>query len=144
MPPRPGACCQCHDLPGMVNTRTKLTSASQILHRVVLSMLAASLRSLLFFARVFISLFRLLSWWCCPFFRFAKLRGINHVHFYLKFFQVTSIADYSTNYCNSRMLYCGFNDGCKPVNLDLGAVETKVPMMSFALVSCISALTLKQ
>ena len=28
-------------------------------------------------------------------------------------YQVTSIGDYSTNYCNSRMLYCGTADGCK-------------------------------
>jgi hypothetical protein len=42
--------------------------------------------------------------------------------------QVTSIADYSTNYCNSRVLYCGAADGCKgsPGSSDLGAVETKV------------------
>lgn len=40
--------------------------------------------------------------------------------------QVSSIADYSTNYCNSRNLYCGTADGCKDVVVDLGAVEVKV------------------
>jgi len=29
--------------------------------------------------------------------------------------QVTSIADFSTNYCNLRMMYCGKSDGCIPV-----------------------------
>eukprot|EP00448_Togula_jolla_P012249 CAMPEP_0170600812 /NCGR_PEP_ID=MMETSP0224-20130122/17529_1 /TAXON_ID=285029 /ORGANISM="Togula jolla, Strain CCCM 725" /LENGTH=158 /DNA_ID=CAMNT_0010925553 /DNA_START=213 /DNA_END=684 /DNA_ORIENTATION=+ len=29
--------------------------------------------------------------------------------------QVLSIQDFSTNYCNLRMLYCGEADGCKPV-----------------------------
>jgi len=29
--------------------------------------------------------------------------------------QVTSIGDFSTNYCNLRMLYCGASDGCIPV-----------------------------
>lgn len=40
--------------------------------------------------------------------------------------QVTSIADFSTNYCNMRMLYCGTADGCTNVNGDLGASETNV------------------
>ena len=40
--------------------------------------------------------------------------------------QVTSIGDYSTNYCNSRMLYCGTADGCRVMTADLGAQETKV------------------
>ena len=40
--------------------------------------------------------------------------------------QVTSIGDFSTNYCNSRNLYCGVADGCKIVTADLGAVETSV------------------
>ena len=41
--------------------------------------------------------------------------------------QVTSIGDASTNYCNSRMLYCGSADGCKGVTSeDLGATELKV------------------
>uniref|UniRef100_A0A7S2W6X5 Uncharacterized protein n=1 Tax=Rhizochromulina marina TaxID=1034831 RepID=A0A7S2W6X5_9STRA len=40
--------------------------------------------------------------------------------------QVNSIADYSTNYCNLRMLYCNTADGCSPVTQDLGASETSV------------------
>uniref|UniRef100_A0A7S1MJZ3 Uncharacterized protein n=1 Tax=Alexandrium catenella TaxID=2925 RepID=A0A7S1MJZ3_ALECA len=32
--------------------------------------------------------------------------------------QVFSIADFSTNYCNLRMLYCGASDGCHPVTKD--------------------------
>jgi len=40
--------------------------------------------------------------------------------------QVNSVADFSTNYCNVRMLYCGTADGCSPVTMDLGASETKV------------------
>mmetsp|Transcript_53316 Transcript_53316/g.107034 ORF Transcript_53316/g.107034 Transcript_53316/m.107034 type:complete len:187 (-) Transcript_53316:184-744(-) len=32
--------------------------------------------------------------------------------------QVFSIADFSTNYCNLRMLYCTKNEGCKPVTKD--------------------------
>ena len=39
--------------------------------------------------------------------------------------QVTSIADYSTNYCNSRVLYCGAADGCKPVTHDFTTTERK-------------------
>jgi len=43
--------------------------------------------------------------------------------------QVTSIADFSTNYCNLRMLYCGKNEGCKPVTddgKDFSIEETRV------------------
>ena len=40
--------------------------------------------------------------------------------------QVYSIKDFSTNYCNLRMLYCGSADGCKPVLHDLTAVESSV------------------
>ena len=40
--------------------------------------------------------------------------------------QVTSIADFSTNYCNLRMLYCGSADGCKPVLHDFATTETEV------------------
>ena len=41
--------------------------------------------------------------------------------------QVTSVSDFSTNYCNMRMLYCGSGDGCKPVAFDTGsAKETSV------------------
>ena len=32
--------------------------------------------------------------------------------------QVYSIKDFSTNYCNLRMLYCGSADGCKPIKND--------------------------
>merc|ERR1712150_276658 len=32
--------------------------------------------------------------------------------------QVTSVADFSTNYCNLRMLYCTKDEGCKPVTKD--------------------------
>merc|ERR1711862_281268 len=40
--------------------------------------------------------------------------------------QVFSIGDFSTNYCNMRMLYCGSKDGCKPVKNDFSNQETKV------------------
>lgn len=40
--------------------------------------------------------------------------------------QVTSVLDYSTNYCNLRMLYCGSKDGCKPVSHDFAVSETDV------------------
>ena len=40
--------------------------------------------------------------------------------------QVTSVADFSTNYCNLRMLYCGANEGCKPVQKDFAITETAV------------------
>jgi len=40
--------------------------------------------------------------------------------------QVTSIADFGTNYCNLRMLYCGSADGCKPVLHDFTTTETEV------------------
>ena len=40
--------------------------------------------------------------------------------------QVYSIKDFSTNYCNLRMLYCSSADGCKPVLHDLTAVESSV------------------
>jgi hypothetical protein len=40
--------------------------------------------------------------------------------------QVTSVLDYSTNYCNIRMLTCGSADGCKPVNSDWALTETSV------------------
>ena len=41
--------------------------------------------------------------------------------------QVTSVADFSTNYCNLFMLYCGSKDGCKPVSHDIPSqlVEAK-------------------
>merc|ERR1712183_103724 len=40
--------------------------------------------------------------------------------------QVFSIADFSTNYCNLRMLYCGSKDGCKPVKSDFAYKEAVV------------------
>lgn len=40
--------------------------------------------------------------------------------------QVFSIGDFSTNYCNQRMLYCGSEDGCKPVKHDFKVVENSV------------------
>ena len=40
--------------------------------------------------------------------------------------QVTSYADFSTNYCNTRMLLCGKADGCKPVNADAEYTEGNV------------------
>ena len=40
--------------------------------------------------------------------------------------QVYSIKDFSTNYCNLRMLYCSSGDGCKPVLHDLTAFESSV------------------
>eukprot|EP00438_Fugacium_kawagutii_P010892 Skav231400 [mRNA] locus=scaffold1456:312096:324529:- [translate_table: standard] len=40
--------------------------------------------------------------------------------------QVFSIADFSTNYCNLRMLYCNSHDGCHPVKFDFDVKETEV------------------
>lgn len=40
--------------------------------------------------------------------------------------QVTSVADFSTNYCNLRMMYCGSADGCKPVTKDFAILESAV------------------
>lgn len=40
--------------------------------------------------------------------------------------QVFSVADFSTNYCNIRNLYCGSEDGCSPVKHDFSAEETSV------------------
>jgi hypothetical protein len=40
--------------------------------------------------------------------------------------QVTSVADASTNYCNTRNLLCGAGDGCKPVLHDAAYSETNV------------------
>merc|ERR1719401_191462 len=37
--------------------------------------------------------------------------------------QVTSVLDFSTNYCNLRNLYCGEGDGCARVKHDLGEYE---------------------
>ncbi|CAJ1380485.1 unnamed protein product [Effrenium voratum] len=40
--------------------------------------------------------------------------------------QVFSIADFSTNYCNLRNLYCGSEDGCKPVRHDFSSEELDI------------------
>lgn len=40
--------------------------------------------------------------------------------------QVTSVSDFSTNYCNLRMLYCGKNEGCHPVKTDFAIQEDHV------------------
>mmetsp|Transcript_60476 Transcript_60476/g.170387 ORF Transcript_60476/g.170387 Transcript_60476/m.170387 type:complete len:196 (+) Transcript_60476:89-676(+) len=39
--------------------------------------------------------------------------------------QVLSLLDFSTNYCNLRMLYCGKKEGCHPVENDFPIVETQ-------------------
>jgi hypothetical protein len=44
--------------------------------------------------------------------------------------QVTSVKDFSTNYCNLRMLYCGSADGCSPVTHDWNMTETAVKATS--------------
>eukprot|EP00490_Sorites_sp_Unknown_P017514 CAMPEP_0114669406 /NCGR_PEP_ID=MMETSP0191-20121206/38022_1 /TAXON_ID=126664 /ORGANISM="Sorites sp." /LENGTH=377 /DNA_ID=CAMNT_0001925009 /DNA_START=42 /DNA_END=1175 /DNA_ORIENTATION=- len=46
--------------------------------------------------------------------------------------QVFSIADFSTNYCNMRMLYCSSQDGCHPVKFDFTVKETEVDPSSGA------------
>lgn len=40
--------------------------------------------------------------------------------------QVFSVADFSTNYCNLRMLYCGHAEGCSPVSHPFTMTEFKV------------------
>jgi len=37
--------------------------------------------------------------------------------------QVNSVLDFSTNYCNLRMLYCNSNDGCQTVKHDMAYEE---------------------
>ena len=44
--------------------------------------------------------------------------------------QVTSVADFGTNYCNLRMLYCGSADGCPPVDHDFTSDEQVVSTSS--------------
>ena len=44
--------------------------------------------------------------------------------------QVYSIKDFSTNYCNLRMLYCSSADGCKPVSHDFTSTEKAVSTSS--------------
>merc|ERR1719215_1499462 len=40
--------------------------------------------------------------------------------------QSTSVADFSTNYCNLRNLYCGSKEGCKSVASDFDIQEVEV------------------
>ena len=40
--------------------------------------------------------------------------------------QVFSVADFSTNYCNLRMLYCGSHENCKSVKKNFAITETSV------------------
>merc|ERR1712050_514092 len=40
--------------------------------------------------------------------------------------QGASVADFSTNYCDLRNLYCGKADGCSPVDQDFAVEETSV------------------
>lgn len=40
--------------------------------------------------------------------------------------QVTSVADFSTNYCNMYSLYCASADGCHPVRHDWTFKEQEV------------------
>ena len=56
--------------------------------------------------------------------------------------QVTSVADFSTNYCNLRMLYCGSKDGCRPVLHDFAVDETKVAPSTGAGSSAAACLTM--
>eukprot|EP00040_Diaphanoeca_grandis_P005439 m.32839 g.32839 ORF g.32839 m.32839 type:complete len:188 (+) comp16708_c1_seq1:50-613(+) len=44
--------------------------------------------------------------------------------------QTASVADFSTNYCDLRMLYCGVADGCKTVTYNTTATETCVSASS--------------
>ena len=46
--------------------------------------------------------------------------------------QVTSVADFGTNYCNLRMLYCAREDGCVPILHDFSTKETDVSTSSAA------------
>ena len=41
------------------------------------------------------------------------------------FAEVFSIADFSTNYCNVRNLYCGKEDGCVTVKHSFATEELK-------------------
>ena len=40
--------------------------------------------------------------------------------------ETTSIADFSTNYCNVHNLYCDASDGCKTITKDIVVKETSV------------------
>ena len=46
--------------------------------------------------------------------------------------QVTSVADFSTNYCNMYSLYCSSADGCKYAERDIAVTETEVKPSSGA------------
>jgi hypothetical protein len=54
--------------------------------------------------------------------------------------QVTSVADFSTNYCNLAMLYCGSAVGCSPVEHDFTSTETEVKPSAGASASMSSCL----
>eukprot|EP00930_Biecheleria_cincta_P089611 TRINITY_DN78954_c0_g1_i1.p1 TRINITY_DN78954_c0_g1~~TRINITY_DN78954_c0_g1_i1.p1 ORF type:complete len:178 (+),score=31.65 TRINITY_DN78954_c0_g1_i1:56-589(+) len=43
-----------------------------------------------------------------------------------------SVADFSTNYCNIRNLYCGSKEGCHPVLKDFSTTEESVSPSAFA------------
>mmetsp|Transcript_11364 Transcript_11364/g.25457 ORF Transcript_11364/g.25457 Transcript_11364/m.25457 type:complete len:167 (-) Transcript_11364:44-544(-) len=56
--------------------------------------------------------------------------------------QVFSIKDMGTNYCNLKMLFCGSEDGCKPVLHDFtvsGEVKQKFSQSSADLSACLTA-----
>merc|ERR1711879_585516 len=60
--------------------------------------------------------------------------------------QVTSIADFGTNYCDLKMLYCGSEDGCKPVLHDftVGAEKTeKFSQASVDLKGCLKTMAVE-
>ena len=46
--------------------------------------------------------------------------------------QVTSIADFGTNYCNVKMMYCNDEDNCKPVDGNIAYTETSAKVSSGA------------
>eukprot|EP00928_Gymnodinium_smaydae_P066613 TRINITY_DN4959_c0_g2_i1.p1 TRINITY_DN4959_c0_g2~~TRINITY_DN4959_c0_g2_i1.p1 ORF type:complete len:512 (+),score=54.02 TRINITY_DN4959_c0_g2_i1:75-1610(+) len=46
--------------------------------------------------------------------------------------QGVSLFDFSTNYCNLRHLYCGTEDGCKPVSHDFSSTEESSSSSFFA------------
>ena len=54
--------------------------------------------------------------------------------------QVTSIFDKGTNYCDLKMLYCGKNDGCKPVKNDFPVATEKTEKFSSASVDLTACL----
>ncbi|CAK9033688.1 unnamed protein product [Durusdinium trenchii] len=46
--------------------------------------------------------------------------------------KVFSLKDFSTNYCNLRNLYCGSEEGCKPVKHDFNNSEVSLDKARFA------------